>query len=211
MWQTPTREDDVEYFVYGRDRPGLGGLRWDLAEDHWSFMDRYADALIARGPTFLDDDQDATTGSMHIVDLPDAAAAHTFAFSEPYFKAGIFEDVLVRRWRNTLGRTMWDFAGHGGPRFLAIGHGVPDASSRREALHANQLDYLLGSDLRDHLILCGPLLADNGTDWLGTSMLLEMADRAECQTMVTGSPLARAGLYRDIEIHSWRFGGRPSE
>jgi hypothetical protein len=29
--------------------------------------------------------------------------------------------------------------------------------------------------------------------------------------MVKGSPFARAGLYRDIEIHSWQFVGRPSK
>jgi len=29
----------------------------------------------------------------------------------------MFEEVLVRRWRNALARTMWDFAGHGGRRF----------------------------------------------------------------------------------------------
>jgi uncharacterized protein len=201
----------MEYFVYGRDRPGLGTRRWDLTEDHWSFMDRYADALIARGPTFLDDDEDAVTGSMHIVDVPDAAAARTFAFSEPYFEGGVFEDVLVRRWSNTLGRTMWDFAGHDGPRFLVIGHAVPGAGSRQDAVHEEQRAYLLDADVRDDVILCGPLLTDDGADWLGTALLLEATGRDAARTIVTNTPLARAGLYRDVEIHSWRFGGRPTE
>ena len=59
----------MEYFVYCRDRPGSAGQRAELAEAHWSFMDRYAEAMIARGPT-LEADGITATGSVHIVDLP---------------------------------------------------------------------------------------------------------------------------------------------
>jgi uncharacterized protein YciI len=45
-------------------------------------MDRYKAEMIARGPT-LADDGDTPTGSVHIVDLPDPAAARAFAFGEP--------------------------------------------------------------------------------------------------------------------------------
>src|SRR4051812_36260126 len=100
----------MEYFVYGRDKPGTEALRERTTEAHWSFMDAYAGAMIARGPT-LTDDGNTVTGSMHIVDLPDAEAARVFAFEEPYCRAGVFGEVLVRRWRNGLGATMWDFDG----------------------------------------------------------------------------------------------------
>jgi uncharacterized protein YciI len=63
--------------------------------------------MVARGPTLAPADETAT-GSMHIVDLPDAAAAQVFAFEEPNWRAGVYSEVLIRRWRNTLGRTMWD-------------------------------------------------------------------------------------------------------
>ena len=80
-------------------------------------MDRYAAEMIARGPTLVGD---ATTGSVHIVGLPDPAAARAFAFDEPNYQAGVYRDVLLRRWRNTLGRTMWDFPGGrtGGNRYI---------------------------------------------------------------------------------------------
>ena len=48
---------------------------------------------------------------MHIVDLPYPAAARAFAFYEPNYQAGVYRHVLLRRWRNLLGRTMWDFPG----------------------------------------------------------------------------------------------------
>ena len=41
--------------MYGRDRPDTAGRRTELAVAHWAYVDRYADALIARGPTLTDD------------------------------------------------------------------------------------------------------------------------------------------------------------
>ena len=70
-------------------------------------MDGFADAMIARGPT-LTPDRKTATGSLHIVDLPDAEMARAFAFEEPYYRSGVFREALVRRWRNELGATMWD-------------------------------------------------------------------------------------------------------
>src|ERR1700759_1609223 len=91
-------------------------------------MDQYEAELIARGPT-LADDGDTATGSVHIVALPDATAARAFAFDEPNYQAGVYRDVLLRRWRNLLGRTMWQSAvdrdrGH---RFLVLGPGAGPA------------------------------------------------------------------------------------
>jgi uncharacterized protein YciI len=98
----------VEYFFYCRGRPGTEALLEELAEAHWSFMDGYAEAMIARGPT-LTPDRTTWTGSMHMVDLPDAQAAQGFAFQEPFYRAGVYSEVLVRRWGNALGRRMWDY------------------------------------------------------------------------------------------------------
>jgi uncharacterized protein YciI len=101
----------MEYFVYGRDRVGAYPLKVELSEEHWAFMDRYADELIARGPTLTHDDEDAeTTGSLHILEVPDADAAERFAYDEPYYLAGVFADVLVHRFHKRVGTTMWDFA-----------------------------------------------------------------------------------------------------
>jgi hypothetical protein len=37
----------MEFFCYHRDRPGSAALRDDLREEHWSYMDRYAEAMRA--------------------------------------------------------------------------------------------------------------------------------------------------------------------
>ncbi|WP_329367589.1 YciI family protein [Streptomyces sp. NBC_00669] len=183
----------MEFLCYHRDRPGSLTLRDELTEAHWSYMDRYAKELIARGPT-LADDGDTPTGSVHIVDLPDVAAARAFAFDEPNYQAGVYRDVLLRRWRNTLGRTMWDFPGGrtGGNRYLVIGLGAGEAA-----------DLTAPTD-RHELVAYGPLLSDDGAGWLGTAALLRAPDPATARTVLT------AGRYADIEVHDWQFGGRPS-
>ncbi|MEV0807752.1 YciI family protein [Micromonospora sp. NPDC050200] len=183
----------MEFLCYHRDRPGSMALRDELLEEHWSYMDRYATKMIARGPT-LAGDGDAPTGSLHIVDVPDPAAARAFAFDEPNYQAGVYRDVLLRRWRNTLGRAMWDFPGGrtGGNRYLVLGLGTGQAA-----------DLAVPSDSHE-LIAYGPLLSDSGAAWLGTAVLVRAPDPDTARAILT------ADCYADIEVHNWQFGGRPS-
>ncbi|MFI8201662.1 YciI family protein [Streptomyces sp. NPDC085937] len=181
----------MEFFCYHRDRPGSLALREKLLEQHWSYMDRYAKELIARGPTFADNGE-TPTGSVHIVDLPDPAAARAFAFDEPGYQAGAYRDVLLRRWRNVLGRTMWDFPGgpRGGNRYLVLGLGEGPTA-----------DLALPPD-RDGLVAYGPLLSDDGDTWLGTAVLLRAADPE------TARAVLNPDRYAEVEVHNWEFGGR---
>ena len=134
----------MEFFCYHRDRSGSTPLRSRMAEEHWAYMDRFAATMIARGPTFTGDG--TLTGSVHILDLPDAAAARAFAFEEPGYQAGAYRDVLLRRWRNSLGRTMWDFTGGGDEtsRYLVLGFTEPTT----DAVDTPLGDELLGSTAR---------------------------------------------------------------
>ena len=180
-----------EYFFYCRDNPGTGELRMQLLEAHWSFMDDYADEMIARGPTLMEDGLTAT-GSLHIVDLPDAAAARVFAFEEPNFKAGVYAEVLIRRWRNLLGRTMWEFPGSDdASRYLVI-TAETDAETERRLLAEHET----------RLIVYGELSSDDGSERVGSALALEAASRGEVEALLPDS-LGR------LEIHPWRFGGRP--
>ena len=181
----------MEFFCHHRDRPGSLALRTELVEEHWAYMDRYESELIARGPTF---DEGVLTGSVHIVDLPDPAAARAFAFDEPNYQAGAYRDVMLRRWRNLLGRTMWDFPGgrDGGERYLVLGLGAGEAAD---------LDV---PDDRDGLIAYGPLLSDDGGAWLGTAVLVRAPDPDAARAVLTQD------RYAGIEVHEWEFGGRRS-
>ena len=185
---------NVEFFCYHRDRPGSVRLRDELLERHWSYMDTYQAELIARGPT-LADDGDTPTGSVHVVALQDPAAARAFAFDEPNYQAGVYRDVLLRRWRNLLGRTMWDFPGgpDDGNRYLVLGLGAGQAAD---------LEVPPGRD--DELIAYGPLLSDDGAAWLGTAVLVLAPEPDAARAVLTQA------RYAAIEVHRWQFGGRRS-
>lgn len=155
-------------------------------------MDQFAAMMIARGPTFTSDG--TLTGSVHILDLPDPHAARTFAFDEPGYQAGAYRDVLLRRWRNSLGRTVWEFNG-GRPdnnRYLVLGFTLEPAADATDL------------PLRDELIACGPLLSDDGSLVLGAAVLLEAPDADGARDLLAPD------RYAGIEVHQWRFGGRPN-
>ncbi|MEV0776576.1 YciI family protein [Streptomyces sp. NPDC050433] len=186
----------MEFFCYHRDRPGSLALRHELLEEHWSYMDGYAREMIARGPTLAGDG--TPTGSVHILDLPNPAAARAFAFDEPGYQAGVYRDVSLRRWRNVLGRTMWDFPGgpEDGNRYLVLGLGSGPAGPGGAAV-----DLAVPSDSGE-LIAYGPLMSDDDTAWLGTAALLRAPDPETARAVLT--PEGYAG----IEVHRWQFGGR---
>jgi uncharacterized protein len=170
----------MEYFVYGRDRPGGSGLKVRLTEEHWAFMDGYADALIARGPTLTEDGAE-TTGSLHIAQLPDVDAARTFAYDEPYYRAGVFESVLLCRFHRLVGTTMWDFTGTSASRFLVLTQDEPRPVTS------------------DHLIMYGDLLDLTGDAHVGRAALLEAHDAVQAAALVS----------TDLtNVHPWEFGGR---
>jgi len=180
----------MEFFCYHRDRPGSGALRDALVEAHWSYMDRFQDRMIARGPT-LTPDGEIATGSVHIVDLPSVEVARAFAFDEPNYQAGVYRDVLLRRWHNVLGRTMWDYPGGRveDDGYLIIGLGAVAAVGPPPA--------------SDRLIAYGPLLADDGVTTLGAAVLLQASSPAAAGEVLP------SGDYADIEVHHWASGGRP--
>ncbi|MFE6971618.1 YciI family protein [Isoptericola sp. NPDC057653] len=187
----------MEFFCYHRDRAGSTALREALNDEHLAYMDRFADGMIARGPTTTDGGE-TLTGSVHVVDLPGPEAARAFAFEEPNYQAGAYRDVLLRRWRNLVGRTMGEYAGgpEGGPRYLVLGLGWRGTGG--PGIPAGQGGLAAG------LVAMGPLLSDDGATVVGAAALVEAADAAEARRALV------ADDYAAVEVHDWSFGGRPA-
>jgi uncharacterized protein YciI len=89
---------DGERFEYGAN---------ELHAAHQAYMDRWADRLVARGPT-LSDDGEHHTGSIHVLGVDDRSTAERFAFAEPYAHAGWYASVSVLSMVPLVGGTMWD-------------------------------------------------------------------------------------------------------
>jgi uncharacterized protein YciI len=177
----------MDFFVYSRAAPSAMDVEHDRAldEEHWSYMDAFADGMTARGPT-LAADREAWTGSVHIVDLPSAEAAREFVEREPYNRAGLFEQHMIRGFKNLLGRTMWESgAASDDPLFFVIAH-TP-----------------VGDLARERLIVHGELFTADEETPVGAVFALQAPTRDAVDALVTGLDDRFEG-----EIHDWEFGGR---
>jgi uncharacterized protein len=155
-------------------------------------MDGFADGMTARGPT-LAADRATWTGSIHIVDLASADDAREFVEREPYNRAGLFEHHVIRRFKNLLGRTMWEFPGGSAePRFMVIAHArLPDFTTLA----------------RERLIVHGELLTSEEARPAGVVLALQAPTREAVDALLADR---HAGFdeHLDVEILDWEFGGR---
>jgi uncharacterized protein YciI len=189
----------VDVFVYSRDTPDSGPLRDDpeLLEAHWSYMDGFADTMIARGP-LLTADRDTATGSVHVLGLPSVEAARAFVEREPNNRAGVYAEHAVWRFENLLGRTMWEFGRAADePRFLVV------ARARHAPVPAERLS----AELRGRLILYGALTTLDGAEPVGVALAVQAPSRAAVDALLAESGLGLDPA-ADVEVHDWEFGGR---
>jgi uncharacterized protein YciI len=173
------------YLAYCEDHPGTDALRDELIEAHWSYMDGFT--LIARGPT-LSDDGELATGSLHVPDLASDEAARAFVTDEPNWQGGVYARALLFRFEDRLGRTMWDFPGPDGPRFLVLALGGGRTGTPASA----------------SLILYGRLLTLGTDEFAGTAACVQAADATAALAELPPSALDGA----DVTVHPWQFGGR---
>jgi uncharacterized protein YciI len=197
--------DTIDFFVYSRAGASAADVEVDpaLNEAHWSYMDRFAGGMIARGPT-LAADRATWTGSVHIVDLPNAEAAREFVEREPYNRAGLFEHHVIRRFKNLLGRTMWESpAGSDDPRFFLIVHRLDEAAEHAPAVLLPDFTALS----RERLIVHGELLTPDGARPVGVVFALQAPTREAVDALLRrGQP--RLDEHIDVQILDWEFGGR---
>ena len=174
----------MDFLFYCRDRPGVTPLLMRLAEAHWEFMDGYADRLLMRGPTLTDGDEH--TGSLHIVRLDSIADTETFAYQEPFYRAGAYEAVTIRRWHDKLGRAIRDFKPNANdPLFLVLGETAtpPEVPTQH----------------RDRFAAFGWTQSLDSAAWTGFAAILQAPNSYAVDTLLAGSA---------VEIHRWCIGGR---
>jgi uncharacterized protein len=190
----------MEFLVYSRDAADAADLRADreLLEEHWSYMDGFAESMIARGPT-LDSDRETATGSLHVLALPSVEATRKFVALEPNNRAGVYGEHFAWRFENLLGRSMWEFSGQPTePRFLIIGRSQLGRPVSAETLPA---------ELLERLILYGALTTLDGGEPAGVALAVQAPDR-EAVAALMEDERTGLGVFSDVEVHDWEFGGR---
>jgi uncharacterized protein YciI len=82
------------------DKPGSLDLRLATRSQHLAFLEAYPGKVVQGGP--LLDHEGRPGGSLLIIDVADRAEAEGFAEADPYGKAGLFESVVIRAYRQVF-------------------------------------------------------------------------------------------------------------
>ena len=59
----------------------------------------------------------------------------------------------------------------------------------------------------DSFIARGPMRSDDGLRNIGTFYIIQVKDRAAAEAFIAAEPLNQAGVFSEIRINRWRFGG----
>jgi uncharacterized protein YciI len=195
----------MDFLVYSRSARGAVDSEHEpeLDEQHWSYMDGFADGMTARGPT-LGTECQTWTGSLHVVDLPGPKAVREFVAREPYNQAGLFEEHFIWRFDNFLGRTMWQFPGAADePRFLVLAQVAEDLPKDSRPVPVADLP----PQLRERLIVYGSLRNLDDEELAGVALAVQVPNREALDPLLEDA-LAGFADYAHVGIHDWKFGGR---
>jgi uncharacterized protein YciI len=194
----------VAFLVHCRDAVGVEDRLQTLADEHWDYIDRFGDQLIARGPTTTADGG-KHTGSIHVLSASDSAAAWRFANEEPYRRAGLYADVSVIRFENLLGRTMWDRPPSTEPllstfllaRSATVTLVPADVRAMREVV----------SSQPDVWVFLGLQVSDDGKQCIGAAAAADLPPEPAVRALRSALPSLRLNEAQ-IETSRWQRGGR---
>ena len=93
--------DDPRWLFLCIDAPGKARARLEARPEHIEYMMAVKDITVFGGPLRNDEDTESD-GSIFCLRLPDRDAAMEFMRDEPYNRAGVFESVIIRRFRQMV-------------------------------------------------------------------------------------------------------------
>ena len=91
----------MPFAIITKDKPDHAELRAAYQAEHKSYLDRNKRLLLAAG-AMLKDDGLTAHGGLLVVDRPSREAAHAFVENDPFWAAGLFEEVVITRWRKAF-------------------------------------------------------------------------------------------------------------
>jgi uncharacterized protein len=81
---------------------------------------------------------------------------------------------------------------------------APNFAELREKALQRHVDYLKSHD--KILVLSGGTTSDDGKEFVGSLLIVNVGSRAEAQAFVDGDPFTQAGMFRDVRITRMRKG-----
>ena len=196
------RTKAAQWAIYCWDKPGMADTRNKLLAAQKSYIKSFGEREIGYGH-FLSDDGRDTLGTSFFMQLDDRAAADKFIADEPMNKAGVYARVEINRWSNSFGKRAAEYPRKGMQQFLCTGPKTGGNEFFRQHLHAHESYF---ASYGDSFIFRGPIRSADGTDNIGTALLLELPDRAAADKFWNEEPFSKNGGYnRDARIVRWTF------
>jgi uncharacterized protein YciI len=81
---------------------------------------------------------------------------------------------------------------------------APNFAENREKGLQPHIDYLQSQ--KKILVLSGATTTDDGKDFVGSLLIVNVASRAEAQAFVDGDPFTKAGMFKGVTITRMRKG-----
>lgn len=91
----------MPFAIFSIDKPNSLKLRNETRPAHREFLAEQMALIHAAGP-LVDDEGDGGIGSVTVLGTEDRAVAKGFAEADPYYKVGLYESVIIRRWKQTI-------------------------------------------------------------------------------------------------------------
>lgn len=94
----PRSEGNIQVLFHGLDHPGGMAVRAEHRDAHRAYLADHGDNIMTSGPLLGDDGVDQV-GSIRLLDVPDLDAGRELLEGDPFYKAGLYQDVMFHRWR----------------------------------------------------------------------------------------------------------------
>lgn len=91
----------MPYAIITTDKPGHLEVRMSVREEHLVYLRTHAAMLLAAG-ALIEDDGTGGTGGVLLVDTDERTVAEKFVADDPFTRAGLFEKVVIKRWRKAF-------------------------------------------------------------------------------------------------------------
>jgi hypothetical protein len=89
------------FMIYCIDKENSQELRQANRDDHLAYIREHLQDVYCAGPVLGEDGQ-TPVGSLLMMDFPTRAYAEAFAEADPYNRAGVFERVEIKPWKEVF-------------------------------------------------------------------------------------------------------------
>ncbi|MBT5569905.1 MAG: hypothetical protein HOJ90_01680 [Alphaproteobacteria bacterium] len=194
----------AQWVILAWDKVGQTKTRGAYIAAQKDFAATLGERLIGYGH-IVSDDGEETRATTWFVQLEDREAAEAFVEDDPLNKAGVYDQIEIKRWSNSFIKRASEYKRKGMQTYFYTGSKIRDAADFiAEHLHAHESYF---KSFEDSFIFRGPLRSPDGLENVGTAILIELPDHAAAVAFWNNEPFAANGGYQDdSRMYRWVFG-----